>query len=356
MVHTHVVDSWTRDSDRAGEAYRIAHLVGGLGAPLFLLLAGVAVVLLAHARWSATGRRQPAIQAVLERGVQIFVLAWLFRLQALLLGWGPLTDLLKVDVLNLMGLAMMATGLLWAISQSRRTRMCVFAAVVVAIAMLTPLVRAWPGLVALPDPLAAYLRPAANYGAFPVFPWAGFLFAGAIIGELTTAARGTATVARMQMATLAVAAGGVMLAWWLSFRPAIVPHSEFWHGSPTFFFIRLAIIAALVPLAWLHYRFWVDGAVPPALPVPAPIRRIALGLTSAVQTIGRSSLFVYWVHVEMVYGILVNPIKRALPFELASALGFALLAALYGLVLLKNRLMRGVVLPRPVRIFEPVLK
>jgi len=83
---------------------------------------------------------------------------------------------------------------------------------------------------------------------------------------------------------------------------------------------------------------------------------VPVGLTRVVQTLGRSSLFVYWIHVEMVYGPAAEPLKRALGLELASTAAFALLALLWGLVLVKNRLMRGVELRGPLRIFAPVLR
>ena len=31
--------------------------------------------------------------------------------------------------------------------------------------------------------------------------------------------------------------------------------------------------------------------------------------------LGRNSLFVYWIHVEMVYGVLATPLRRALSLE-----------------------------------------
>ena len=33
--------------------------------------------------------------------------------------------------------------------------------------------------------------------------------------------------------------------------------------------------------------------------------------------LGRSSLFVYWIHVEMAYGIVTAPLHRRLPLEQA---------------------------------------
>ena len=53
---------------------------------------------------------------------------------------------------------------------------------------------------------------------------------------------------------------------------------------------------------------------------------------------GRSSLFVYWIHVELVYGIFSFPIHRKLPVwgSLAAFIVFSLF--IYGVTLLKSRI------------------
>jgi len=48
-------------------------------------------------------------------------------------------------------------------------------------------------------------------------------------------------------------------------------------------------------------------------------------------------LFVYWIHVEMVYGVLSLPLHRSLTFGQAWAAMAALSLLLYGLVQLKQR-------------------
>ena len=75
-----------------------------------------------------------------------------------------------------------------------------------------------------------------------------------------------------------------------------------------------------------------------------------------IATLGRSSLFVYWIHVEMAYGGLAKPIKRALPLELSLAATVALCAVLYAIVRWKDRKMQSVQLTGPYRILAPVLK
>jgi len=52
MVEAHTIDSWTRLDDRSRSAYGWALVVGGLGAPVFLFLAGLALVLAIGSRIS----------------------------------------------------------------------------------------------------------------------------------------------------------------------------------------------------------------------------------------------------------------------------------------------------------------
>src|SRR5207244_4373573 len=98
--------------------FRNARIVGGFAAPLFLWLAGVALVMAA----TSVARRKghaAAVEAVCRRGLEIFILAFLFRLQAFVLSPGsqPLT-LFRVDILNIMGPAIVLAALVWGLSTS----------------------------------------------------------------------------------------------------------------------------------------------------------------------------------------------------------------------------------------------
>ena len=117
-----------------------------------------AMAMAASARSSRVGHAAAASMARL-RGLQVFALAFLFRLQSQLLGWGALINILKVDILNVMGIAMMAAAVLWGWAMGRATRIALFAIATAAIAMSTPLVREAAWLSMLPDPIEAYIRP-----------------------------------------------------------------------------------------------------------------------------------------------------------------------------------------------------
>jgi uncharacterized membrane protein len=339
MVMAHVTDSWTRPQDRQTELFFTLFFITGVASPLFLFLAGLASAMSAASKARRDGDHAKGARAARRRGWEIFALGLVFRVQAQILGLGPLMNIFKVDMLNTMGLSIVAASWLWQATPQRRTRLALFALATTAITMATPIVRSVWWLAPLPDPLEAYLRPAGTYAAFPVFPWAGFLFAGVLVGDLIDAVRNdTRRHARLQASIAVIGAAGVWIAWLASFQPPIYEKVSFWHDSPTFFFIRLGLVILAVPVAYVVARVL-------SVPVVQPL-----------ATLGRSSLFVYWIHVEMVYGVIADPIKSSLPLW-GSLAGAALLTVfLYLVVLLKNRLLERYELRGPFRILAPVIR
>lgn len=303
MVLAHVVDAWTRDADRGRTSYYWTTFLGGLAAPGFLFLAGLGTAL-SGASQRRRGRPLGEVRrALVSRGLTIFGLAFAFRLQAFILGLGRPIDLLKVDVLNVMGLALILAALLWSLVDDDRSRVLIALVATTALAFVAPLVRTAGWIDELPAPLQWYLRPTPGHTNFTLLPWAAFVVAGLGVGVLVSGVRQESEERRLQLwlATLAVA--GTAAAYWASLQPSIYPpgRSTFWGPSPTFFFIRLGIVVGLLPLCWSLRRL-----------MPA-------GLGAALATLGAASLFVYWVHIELVYGGPAILLKRQLPFELALA-------------------------------------
>ncbi len=312
MVLAHVVDAWTRDADRDREAFHSVMFLGGLAAPAFLFLAGLGSALSGAAQLGRGASRAQVRRALLHRGLAIFGLAFAFRLQAFILGLGSVIDLLRVDILNVMGLSLMFGALLWGAVDGARGRIILAVAATLALAMAAPLARTAGWVDALPVAVQWYLRPSPFYTTFTLLPWAGFVSAGLAAGVALTTAREARAERRLHVGLATLAAAGIAVAYWAALQPSIYPpgQSTFWGASPTFFFMRLGVVTALVPVCWAL------RAVMPA--------RLGLGLAS----LGAASLFVYWVHVELVYGGIAVLLKRRVPLELALA-GTALLC--YGL-------------------------
>lgn len=303
MVLAHVVDAWTRGADRDRTAFYWATFFGGLAAPAFLFLAGLGTALSGASRAARGASRLEVTRQLAWRGLTIFGLAFVFRLQAFVLGLGHLVDLLKVDILNVMGPSIVVAAGLWGLGTGAATRVATAAAGTLILAFAAPLVRAAAWIDTLPAPLQWYFRPTPGHTNFTLVPWAAFVTAGLATGVALAAVREQATERRLQAALAVLAVGGAGTAYWASFQPSIYAPgvSTFWGPSPTFFFIRLGIVTAFLPLCWAMRR-------------AMPVRAGAL-----LATLGASSLFVYWVHVELVYGGVAILIKRHVPFELTLA-------------------------------------
>ena len=294
MIEAHVIDSWTRASDRGTHPFGLSMIVGGFGAPLFMFLAGVAVAMSAGSKARRSGDAAAAARAVRNRGLQIFALAFLFRFQSFVLSNAPAWTLLKVDVLNIMGPSIAAAAMLWGIGRHTRGRLAAFAIASAAVVLSTPAIRHYATIAPLPEWIEAYIRPVPGLTNFTFFPWAAFVAAGAIVGVILDAAR---TPDADRRANVALGAAGLVLAigaYVASFLPPLDPRSSFWTTSASYFLVRLGILTAMVSAAWL----WEQR--------PSAGRR-----WSPLQLLGRTSLFIYWVHVELVYGLISLPLHGA---------------------------------------------
>jgi len=324
MIEAHVLDAWTRPADRQGLPFGLSAILAGFAAPMFLFLAGVSVALAASSGERKTGRMTTAAARVRRRGWEILGLAYLFRFQAYILNpKAMLGGVLKVDILNIMGPSIVAAAGLWQLARDYRRRLLLLGGAALAIALVTPLVRTTPLIDPLPPPLQWYLRPTPGRNNFTLFPWSGFVFAGALIGVVVDRMRGEKAQHTLHAW---MAPGGLVFAaacYAGSYLPSIYPDSQFWTSSPMFFLLRLGIITATLSLVY----FWERR--PRLLGDRWP-------WASPMVLFGKASLFVYWVHVELVYGVFSNPLHRNLPFPTAVAAfaGFSLF--MFGFAMLKN--------------------
>ena len=211
----------------------------------------------------------------------MFTLAFLFRLQlwSFAFGQSPWTDLFKVDILNCMGFAIALMSVMAIFTTAERVRLC--AGLGVAIAAASPLVSAidWRWL---PPQFSAYFVPSYQYFAF--FPWASFIAFGLSIGSILRLVKPEQMNRVMQWGGL-MGFGLIIGGQYFSNMPySLYPKSEFWLDSPGLIVIKLGVVMLVIGFAYL----WT------ALPLAAS--------WSWVRQLGTTSLLVYWVHIELVYG------------------------------------------------------
>ena len=214
-----------------------------------------------------------------------------------------------------MGLSMVLAGVLWAMVQDRRARSVYLMAATVPIALMAPLLTGAAWLDPFPDWLEMYFRQARGRTSFSLFPWPAYLLAGVAIGSWLATADDASEKRVTQRFGLygALLAGAGALA---TLLPPFAGQPTPMASAPSFFCVRLGLVMLAIPLA----RAWFEERE---------------SSWSPVREFGLASLFVYWIHVEMAYGLPAGPIHRALSFWEAAAATAALMVVLYWLVRLK---------------------
>ena len=293
MIEAHCYDSWLSPSYRAGWFFGTSQFSGTYPAPLFVFLSGIAAALLAdHMRRKGVPTNEIAARMI-RRGALIFGLGMIFRVQEYILGLpkSPWTDLLRVDVLNMFGISIASMGVVCWLARTRAKTMIFAAAAAAAIALATPpLWTTWrPSW--LPWYLESYINGVHIYGVpqpwlFPLFPWMGFAFAGLAIGFVLTSEWGTPRPSRVLLLLAAAGTALFGLSIWLNLcRVRLYAVHDYWHTSPNFFLARLGVLLVMLlgGYAWCRWG--------PARAGFSPIAQL-----------GQTSLLVYWVHTEFVYG------------------------------------------------------
>ena len=328
MFQTHAYDSWLAPEARQGHFFQLSQLLGTLPAPLFLFLAGVSLALVVD-RLEGKGVPGPQIaRTTARRGLEIFALGLLFRVQeyALGYGWVPWTDLFRVDILNTIGLSLVVVSVVPLVARGRWQQTALAAALALAIALVTPLLWTTHKPDFLPWWLATYLNGGhtdftPKPWLFPLFPWVGFAFAGCAAGLVLMRAlrAGWERRAAVLLGGAGVAVGALGL--WLDSLPTqLYAVYDFWHTSPNFFLLRVGVLLVILMLCYA----WC--ALKPGK------------LWSPVVQLGKTSLLVYWVHIEFVYGRFSILSKRGSSIELASLGLVTIIVAMTLFSLLRTRM------------------
>ena len=335
MFQTHCYDSWLGGEARKSTFFMWSQLGGTLPAPLFLFLAGISFALVTDKLVRKNVSAGEIARTMARRGAEIFAFGLLFRLQEYLIAWGwaPWTDLFRVDVLNMIGLSMvfmaLACGAALRLANPQNPRPALLTAAVAGTALIAllapPLWTTWrPSW--LPWPVESYVNGVHNLGApqpwlFPIFPWTAFAFAGLTAGFALFSDWGRAHMA--QILTLFGVAGVALIvaSRWLDHLPfQIYSMYDYWHTSPNFFLLRVGLLLMIAFLSYAWCR-WGLGA---------------RGFSPLIQ-LGQTSLLVYWVHIEFVYGRFSLLPKRADDIRTASLGLLTIFLMMLALSLLRTR-------------------
>jgi fucose 4-O-acetylase-like acetyltransferase len=153
---------------------------------------------------------------------------------------------------------------------------------------------------------------------FGFFPWAAFVAFGMSAGSILRRLRTEDVAPVMQW----FGWGGLALAfgsWSVSNMPvSIYSNSDFWLNGPALIMIKLGVVLMLLAFSYV----WTLQLAPERW--------------SWVRQFGMTSLLVYWVHVELVYGRTLGYFKESLSLTQTGLLAIGVIVLMLALSLVKT--------------------
>jgi uncharacterized membrane protein len=317
MIQTHLYDSWCNKAAKATHFYAWTRFIGGIPSRLFLMLVGVSMAIKFEGQLAARVERSTMVRLAAKRGVEVILLGYLFRLQEYVLGgcW-DWHDLYRVDILNCIGASMVVASVITAPFRGKPAYLTTALATLVVVA-LGPIIGPHHFPSWLPRPLTSYLGGERPMAWFPLFPSLAWPLVGVLIGHFWV--RSSADARKQAIAFVLTGVVG-----WLMMRavetvrhwnPYIIryPSDLVQQMGPGTFFYRLGQIGPLALAGYIVTRFSPKGWF------------------SLMRLYGQTSLLVYWVHVELVYGLLFKKLHGRLSVFGASV-GLVLMCAAMAVV------------------------
>ena len=331
MIQGHTLDVLLAPAYRHGFAFNCWVFLRGLTAPTFLLLSGFSFSLSTMRRWDSYLYLSSSVWRRLRRFGSFILLGYAMHLPGRSLQDFRMLDAagwqsgLQVDVLQCIGLTLiMLQFLVLAAGSHRRFAMLAIGSAIFIVAV-SPLVWAmdWSGHV--PSFFAPYLNDRTG-SLFPLFPWSAYVFAGAGAGCVWVqchSSRGLLLARTLSVGAPLLILTGLLLEYG---AVRVYGNADFWRASPSLFLVRVGCVGVLLGIV---------RHVESTLRIPG----------RALHSLARESLFIYFVHVCVLYGSIWNPGIRqwsgaSLPPLSALGWALALILSLTLLALIWNKAKR----------------
>jgi uncharacterized membrane protein len=338
MVQTHVFNATLIPAITDTDLFSLIRFIDGLVAPSFLFASGLAYAITTRRKvneYLSFGRplfRQfGRLVFILLIGYSLHIPKFNYHHLVYEAGEEAWRIFWKADVLHCIAVSLILLQVMLLILRNEcRLYRAVFVATV-AVVFGTPVMWSIDWWTRLPVPIAAYLN-GIHYSLFPIFPWSAFLFAGALTGHYYSEARsaGVPGAEACMMRTSAWLALGLIA---VSFplhpaAAAVYPVYDYWHLSPSFFFLRLGLVMLLCAGFFLYEQ------------------RKGVRPNSVVTLFGRESFIIYATHLMLIYGQFGNTsftqiVGQSLTYAEAALITVILLCLMFALGYVWSRVRRG---------------
>ncbi len=334
MIEVHVVNALLLPELRTGDFFRVLNFINGLVAPSFIFIAGFAFAISARRKWNDYTAPTRPLFVQIRRLIVIILIGYVlhlpfFSLRKILAESTPRIweNFFQADVLHCIGVSLIFLQVLVLLFKREKWVYATAGLFGLIFIFGAPLVWMKDFADSIPLPLAAYLNN-KHYSLFPLFPWSGYLMAGAVMSYYFIRMNESGRIAQYMIRVSILA--GVMIAAGIIFK--ILPYSmypvvDFWRTSPQYFFIRLGIvILLLVGLWWGEQRLHYQG--------------------SFLTRFGQESLIVYATHLMIIYGSFLGDrsiasiVGKTQGYGMAFAITAGLIVLMIGLAYLWHWLKR----------------
>ena len=287
MIEVHIFNVMLLPALKDTGWFSTLNFINGLVAPSFLFISGFAFVLSTQQKKDELWKFDYAFWKKLGRIALIFLAGYslhlpILSLRRLMNYYSPdvLLRFYNVDILQCIAAGLLFVFIARLLIKSDKGYNIFVIVTMLVVVLLSPAVWQTDFTKFMIVPLADYFN-TMNGSFFPLFPWLGFLLAGAITCKYYLDARANNKEQNFIIAIIITgaalaAAGHFFLSdiFNLSFRN-IKPH-------PVFFFQRLGYVFMLLGACWYY----------------AELRQTK---TSFVLEVGKESLIVYWLHLQIIY-------------------------------------------------------
>jgi len=295
MLEGHVFRTFLPSSIQQSPLFQIHEFFHGLSAPAFLFGAGLTFVISTRRRWEAYHHWDPPLARRVRRLLLVILLGLALHLPYFsfrkILIEGTLSEYLQLfqfDVLHCIGIGLLSLhGLIFFFKHETRFYSLVIASIFI-ICFTTPIIWDIDFLKFFP-PAIAQMFNGYHGSPFPIFPYVGFLYAGVIVSWEFIVAMECKREKKFMSWLAIVGMVFIIVGYIFDIIPwQVYPTYNYWFTSPNYFLVRTGALMVIVAAFWyLSQR----------LSQPKKIWTV----------LGIESLFVYVLHLLIIYGSVVNP-------------------------------------------------
>jgi len=295
MLEGHVFRAFLPTNVQRAPFFQLHEFFHGLSAPAFLFGAGLTFVISTRRRWEEYHHWDPPLARRVKRLLLVILLGLglhlpFYSIRKIIVD-GATTDYLQLfqfDVLHCIGLGLLSLhALIFFFKKESRFYALVFSTIITT-CFVTPIVWDMDFLKYLPASFAQMFN--GNHGSpFPLFPYVGFLYAGVIVSwEYLIAAECKREKSFMRW--LAIIGMVLIICGYLfDVIPVhVYPMYNYWFTSPNYFLIRIGSLMVVTAAFWYFAQH-----------IKQPKK--------VFTVLGIESLFVYVLHLIILYGSAVNP-------------------------------------------------